>query len=117
VTLSRSRRLADDIAASDVVVGSITSAVFEAAACGLPTAFWHGGAPVEIRARYLLPPFDADTPGTFNDAESFTRLAASLARRDGAALSEMQELSAILHAYALPFDPQRLVEELAALAA
>jgi hypothetical protein len=117
VTLSRSRRLADDIAASDLVVGSVTSAVFEAAACGLPTALWYGGAPLQIRARYLLPPFDADTPGTFNDAEGFTQLAASLARRDGAALAEMQELSAILHTYALPFDPQRLVEELAALAA
>jgi hypothetical protein len=114
VRISKTGRFVDDAVGSALVISSASSAAFEAAALGIPVLLWLG-APLEVRRRHLLSPLDRDLPAAFFDQHEFSQFADSLTRGNGAALSRARELAEILRSYAVPFQPERLAQELASL--
>jgi hypothetical protein len=64
---------------ADLLVSSVSSVAFEAAARGLPVLLWTGRVPPEVRHRHFLSPLADSRPGMFGDAAEFSRLAETLA--------------------------------------
>jgi hypothetical protein len=93
---------------ADLVVSSVSSVAFEAAALGRPVLLWGGRMPHEIRERCLLPPFSGALPGQFVDGRQFTDLARRGLQDPGALIAEGRALADRLCHYAQPLDTARL---------
>jgi hypothetical protein len=96
----------------DVVICPPSSAAVEAAAVGVPVLLWTGGQPGAIRRRFLVPPLSEELPGSFADGPEFDRLARQAVETPDALLSEARSLSERLLAYAEPYEPRRLANQL-----
>jgi hypothetical protein len=96
---------------ADLVVCSMSSVAFEAAALGIPLVIWTGRTPAPVRREHLLPPIDGDARGMFDDAHALLALCGD---GDGL-LAAGHELGAQLRRFVEPFDADAFGEELAKL--
>jgi hypothetical protein len=104
------------VADADLLVSSISSVAFEAAALGVPILLWLGVAPQWVRQEHLVSPWVQMTPGMFQSQEEFNLLATRLVERPDEAFAVAHALRRRLAAYAEPFDADRFVAGLLSLA-
>ncbi|HEV3093349.1 MAG TPA: hypothetical protein VGY30_02415 [Solirubrobacteraceae bacterium] len=104
--------LAELLSSCDLVVSAVSSAVFEAAALGLPVLLWAGRMPRQMRERCLLPPLCEELPAQFLDAEQFLELARRAIQEPSAVIVEGRALADRLCHFAQPLDTARLAAEL-----
>jgi hypothetical protein len=117
VAVSAGGSFAAAAAEADLLISSLSSVAFEAAALGLPVLLWLGIAPRWVRQEHLVDPWVDDSPGTFESAEDFERLAAGLRARPAEVLALAHALRRRLARYAEPFDRARFAAALAQLSA
>jgi hypothetical protein len=103
-------------ARTDILISSVSSVAFEAAALGLPVLLWLGSAPRWVREEHLVSPWVDSAPGMFERAEDFASLVEDLLERPTQALAVAHDLGRRLARYAQPFDPDRFAEGLRMLA-
>jgi hypothetical protein len=109
--------LAARLGASDLLVSSISSAAFEAAALGVPVLLWVARVPAAVRAEHLVEPLSEPLAGFFASEDEFLALAQLAATAPQRLLDVAFALGERLASFAGPFDADAFAAELAALAA
>lgn len=105
------------LAASDLLVSSLSSVAYEAAAIGAPVVLWTGRTPQALRAEHLLPPLGGALPASFGGEKAFLALARRALSAPAELIDEALSLSALLARYARPFDVGAFTAALDALGA
>jgi hypothetical protein len=105
------------LCANDLLVTSISSVAFEAAALGAPVLLWSGRVPAAIRAEHMLAPLGDALPGLFDGERAFLALARRALRAPAELIDEALRLSELLAGYAQPFDRDAFTTALAELGA
>jgi hypothetical protein len=108
---------APSAADADIVIASVSSVAFEAAAQNIPVLLWSGCAPQWVRREHLVPPWIEPAPGMFETPRDFAKLADGLVQRWGTTLDVACGLGRRLARYAEPFQPERFMGGLHALSA
>ncbi|HXA55273.1 MAG TPA: hypothetical protein VNV37_10425 [Solirubrobacteraceae bacterium] len=110
IALAAGGSFANAAARADIVIASVSSVAFEAAALGLPVLMWCGGAPESVRREYLTVPWTASHPGIFGAPDELGKLVGLLLERPADGLGVALGLRACLARYAQPFDPVRFAD-------
>ena len=105
------------LGASDLLVSSVSSVAFEAAAVGAPVLLWDSRVPAAVRAQQLVAPLSEQLAGFFGSHEEFLAFARLAVAGPQELLDVALALGARLSSYAQPFDADAFAAELAELAA
>jgi hypothetical protein len=109
--------VAQAVAGVDIVISSVSSVAFEAAAAGRPVLLWLGAAPRWVREEHMVAPWIGGVPGMFEASEDFDALACDLLEHPAAGFRAAYELRRYLAGFAEPFDAAQFAAELRELAA
>jgi hypothetical protein len=105
VSLSHPEPLDAALERADLVISSVSSVAFEAAARGLLVLIWTGGVPEEVRRRQFLSPVAESLPGMFDDADQLLSLFDAPGEPDRSAC----QLSEELRRYVSPFNAEDFI--------
>ena len=108
---------AERLAANDLLVSSLSSVAYEAAATGAPLLLWTGRTPQALREEHLLPPLGGALPASFGGEAAFLALARRALSAPAELIDEALSLSALLAGYAQPFDVDAFTAALQVLGA
>jgi hypothetical protein len=109
--------VAQAVAGVDLVISSVSSVAFEAAAAGRPVLLWLGPAPRWVREEHMVAPWIGGIPGMFEAAADFAALADDLIERPAEGFRAAHELRRYLAGFAEPFDLGRFATGLCELTA
>lgn len=109
--------VAQAVASVDMVISSVSSVAFEAAAAGRPVLLWLGPAPRWVREEHMVAPWIGGVPGMFEAAWDFEALVCDLLERPAVGFRAAYELRRYLTGFAEPFDAARFAAGLRELAA
>jgi hypothetical protein len=105
--------LSVSVIGADLLISSMSSVAFEAAALGAPILVWLGPAPKSIREEHLVDPWArSGIPGTFDTADDLLALIDDLVERPARGFQVAYTLSRELAHYAQPFDKARFAAAL-----